>query len=78
MNYSGSRADLAPSVFQISSNGFLASLGIKRNGKGHICLPVALNAHWPGCPEATAKLRTGSQGELAALLLSALFALSPK
>lgn len=65
MNYSGSLADLAPSVFQMASNGFLVSLDSNRKGTGHVCLSVVLNAHWPVCPAATMELGTGSQGELA-------------
>lgn len=32
MNHSGSLTDLAPSVFQVSSKGFLAKLDINRKG----------------------------------------------
>jgi len=72
MNYSGSLADLAPNVFQISSNGPLASLEINRKDLRYICLSAALNVHQP---EATMKLGTGSQGNWLAccFLLSLLF-----
>lgn len=36
MNYSGPLADVAPSIFQFSSNGFLASLDIQEKVMGHI------------------------------------------
>lgn len=36
MNYPGPLADVAPRIFQLSSNGFLAGLDIQEKVKGHI------------------------------------------
>lgn len=64
MNYSRSLDDLTPSVFQISSKGFLANFDINRKD-GDIFASLALNMLQPGCPEAAMELGTGNEGKLA-------------